>query len=316
MNYEAKMESVFQRLSKWDKALNFKQPIKDNEDIKKYLEFYGFDLGEIQHYFGTLMINEIKIIAQVFSPQDVKGTIFLLHGYFDHVGQLKNIIQYLVELNYRVVSYDLQGHGFSAGESASVKKFDDYVLTLETVISKVSKEFAGPFYIIGHSTGGAIALDYVLKHGHNSSFEKVILIAPLIRSNFFTLSKIGYRLMDAIPVVKEVSRKYRENSSDKKYLDFTKKDPLQPKAIPLKWLGALIEWNRLIKKYRPTYRATCMIQGEEDKTVDWKYNKDFIQFKFKKLQMNTIKDGKHHLINEKREIREEVFSIIHKFLSE
>jgi alpha-beta hydrolase superfamily lysophospholipase len=307
------INTVLDCLSRWEKPLSFHTQVEKTADIKAYLDYYDFNLEGVDFHFGKVDIDGTKIMVQIFSPQKSKGTVFLLHGYLDHVGSLKNMIHYLIKHHYNVISYDLQGHGLSEGESASVDDFSDYVLTLEKLMKIAKEEMSSPFYIIGHSTGGAIAINYVLKH-RDHHFNKLVLVAPLIRSNHWYWTKLGFYLAKPFPFIDDISRNFRENSSDQKYLAFTKKDPLQPKAVPLSWVKALINWNEELQSYSPTNFDTCVIQGNKDKTVDWEFNLAFIKEKFRHLQVSQIKNGRHALFNEKKEIREEVFTKIHQFL--
>jgi alpha-beta hydrolase superfamily lysophospholipase len=309
------IHDVLERLSHWEKPLRFHTPVEKTSDIKAYLDYYGFTLEDIDFHFGKVDIDGIKIIVQIFSPKESIETVFLLHGYLDHVGSLQNMIHYLTKHNYSVISYDLQGHGLSGGKSASVDDFSDYVLTLEKLMQRARNERSDPFYVIGHSTGGAIAINYVLKH-RDHHFRKLVLVAPLIRSNYWYLTKLGYYLAKPFPFIDDIARKFRKNSSDQKYLAFTKKDPLQPKVLPLNWVGALLNWNKEIHAYNPTNTDTCIIQGNKDKTVDWEYNLTFVQKKFRSLQVFHISNGRHALFNEKEQIQEEVFASIHQFLKE
>ncbi|TCP28914.1 alpha-beta hydrolase superfamily lysophospholipase [Scopulibacillus darangshiensis] len=308
------IRKVLDRLANWDQPINFHQPVEMTPDITAYLNYYGFNIDNIDFHFGKIDIDETKIMVQIFSPKQNKGTVFLLHGYLDHVGYLNHIIQYLNDHHYNVISYDLQGHGLSEGEKASVDAFSDYVLTLEKLMRKTKKEMPLPMYIIGHSTGGAIAINYALKH-NDHHFEKLVLAAPLIRSNYWYLSKLGFYLMKPFPFIDDIRRNFRENSSNEKYLTFSKKDPLQSKTIPLEWLGALINWNEKIKTYPPTDIQTCIIQGDKDETVEWKYNLEFVKKKFHHLEVCHIENGRHQLFNEKKSIREKVFTNITKFFN-
>jgi alpha-beta hydrolase superfamily lysophospholipase len=307
------MEKVLERLSRWEKPLNFHIPVEITPDLKAYLDYYGFNLEEVDYHFGKVDIDHTKIIVQIFSPKKRKGTVFLLHGYLDHVGSLQNMIQFLVQQHYCVISYDLQGHGLSGGKSASVNKFSDYVFVLEKLMQRAREEMSSPFYIIGHSTGGAIAINYVLKK-RDHHFNKMVLVAPLIRSSYWNLTKIGFYLAKPFPFFDDISRNFRQNSSNSTYLAFTKNDPLQPKAIPLNWVEALFTWNKKIQNFSPTDTNTCLIQGEKDKTVAWEHNLAFIKEKFPCLEVVPVKNGRHALFNEKKQIRDEVFGKIHQFL--
>lgn len=312
MSNNKELQKVLQRLAELDQKIDFHTPIKLTADHQFYLNYYGFQLEKLDYHFGTIEVNGIQIMVQMFSPERSLGTVLLLHGYLDHVGILKNMIQYLNNHQYQVISYDLQGHGLSEGEKASVHCFSDYVLTLEKLIQKARSEISGPFYGIGHSTGGAILINHALKR-EETPFEKVALIAPLIRSNFWTLSKAGSYLMRPFPFIKEISRHFRENSSDEQFLEFIKKDPLQTKAIPINWLNSLIHWNKEIQTYSPSNMETLLVQGMEDTTVDWEYNLDFIKNKFHHLHITLIENGRHQLFNESPEIRSEVFRNIGSF---
>lgn len=313
MNQTTEIKTVLDRLSRWDQNLNFHKPVRKTPAIKTYLNYYSFNLENVDLHFGKVEIDEKEIFVQIFTPLKSKGTIFLLHGYLEHVGYLKHIIQFLNEHQYSVVSYDLQGHGLSEGKTASVNNFSDYVLTMEKLMRKVRNEMAGPFYLIGHSTGGAIVINYVLKH-RNHHCDKVIMVAPIIRSNYWHLTKLGFFLTKAFPFIDGIKRQLRENSSNKKYLNFTSKDPLQPDAIPLDWIEALIKWNEKIQNYDSSNTNACVIQGMKDKTVEWKYNLEFVKEKFHNLQVVPIENGKHALFNESKQIRETVFAKIHQFL--
>ncbi|MFG6117167.1 alpha/beta hydrolase [Halobacillus sp. MO56] len=310
-----KIEEVLQRLSQWEKRFDFETPVEMNQDIHTYLNYYGLNITNVSFHFGKVETNGTNTIVQMFAPKESKGTVFLLHGYLDHVGHLKHIIQFLNKHGYTVISYDLEGHGLSAGKAAAVQHFSDYVDSLEKLMEMANRNMNGPFYVIGHSTGGAIAINYVLKH-QNHVFDKVILAAPLVRSSYWYGTIIGYYMAKIIPFIQQVKRKYRVNSSNQYYLDLRKIDPLQTDAIPIEWIGALLRWNKTIHKLPPAKTKTYVIQGNCDDTVQWKYNLKFLEKKFPCLKMVQIDNGQHALFNEAAAIRELTFSFIIQFLQE
>ncbi|WP_163538474.1 alpha/beta hydrolase [Gracilibacillus sp. YIM 98692] len=314
MNEKKDLQKILKRLSNSNQPIDFKKANTLTSDLQSYLDYYGFHIEDINYHFGKINIDGTQIMVQMFSPKESIGTIVLLHGYLDHVGILKNVIQYLNQHKYRVISYDLQGHGLSEGEEASVQSFSDYVITLEKLMNKTKQELSAPFYAIGHSTGGAILINYVLKQ-KETHFDKVILAAPLVRSNFWFFSKLGFYLTKPFPFIEDIHRNFRNNSSDKKFLNFIEKDPLQPKAIPTEWLSSLIHWNKEIHTYPTSNKETLLIQGTKDKTVEWKYNLNFVEEKFTKLHVSMIKNGRHQLFNEKLDIRNQVLQQIVRFLS-
>lgn len=305
------MEEVLQRASNWDKPINFQQPTPPNYAIQQYLTYYGLDISHTYFHMGAVYANDTKIMVQMHAPKQPKGTVLLLHGYFDHAGHLRTLIEFLIKKKYRVIVYDLQGHGLSGGEKASVKKFGHYGETLQKVIDHMKEQLPPPYHAIGHSTGGAILIHYILKKKKHP-FSEVITAAPLIRSKHWVLTKAGYYLLS--PFVNGMFRKFRENSSNQEYLTFVKKDPLQHNRVPFQWYEALIQWNKSIKEQGRSYHPITILQGDLDDTVDWKYNLEFLCEKFPKANIHHVAKGRHHLFNEREEIKQKVFLTLNEYL--
>lgn len=309
-------EKAFQRILKQvasnQQPIDFCMPTPLTSELTTYLEFYHLDFEEADFHLGTVDTNGKKIMVQMHAPPDPDGTVLLLHGYFDHAGHLQHAIRYLLHQQKRVVVYDLEGHGLSGGEKLSTKRFDNYGITLQSVIDDMQHQIKGPFYAIGHSTGGAILINYLLKQPHHP-FHKVVVVAPLIRSSYWKLSVAGYYFLK--PFMNGIGRKYRKNSSDANYIQFVRKDPLQYNTIPFEWLHALMEWNKSMKHAEISSERLFVLQGNIDQTVDWRYNLSFLQKKFPKGEFVLIDQGKHHLFNEVGAIRREVFRQIQQIIS-
>ena len=279
--------------------------------IKKYFQFYEIDFDFTDHYFGSFQTKEKTLAAHIFVKEKSRGTIFLLHGYNDHTGILKNLISFCLNQNYSVAVYDLPGHGLSPGERAAITDFSEYADILKTFISLYENFLPEPFHLIGHSTGCSIAFEY-FQNNQNHDFEKIIFLAPLVHHAHWGISKIGYSLIR--PFIKTVPRVFRKNSSDKEFLKFIKKDPLQNRRIPLKFLFALTNWEKRIKQYDQLERTIYIIQGTKDSVVDWKYNINFLKKKIETVHLKLVENAKHQLENEKALIRAEVFEGIKFFL--
>jgi len=268
---------------------------KQHSPIDIYLKYYGLEIGAIDYRYGFVNCCEEKIFIQSFKPTNPRAIVLVLHGYFDHTGSMSNLINFLIKNNYHVISYDLQGHGLSSGKRAFIENFGQYGDVFMEVCETYIKPYTTlPKYLIAHSTGAAISVEYLLRS--SSIFHHVILLAPLIRSYAWNLSKIGLSIM--YPFVKELQRVFKVNSSNSEYLRFVKSDPLQHNKISVKWIKALSAWNEKIINYPKLEDSLLVIQGDRDKTVDWKYNLNFIRHKFPKSQIRIIKHGNHQLINE------------------
>ena len=287
--------------------LNFQTAPSFSEPVRRYFKYYDLDIDGIEHIFGTFSSKNKVFAAHVFKPKRTKGTVIALHGYFDHAGVWKHVIRNLLKHGYTVALYDQPGHGLSSGDRASINDFSEYVSVLEDFLRISHVNLSGPFHLVAHSMGCAIAVDYLL-NVTQIPLDKIILIAPLFHSVYWKLSRFGYALTGFINY--SVPRIFQENSSDEEFLNFTKKDPLQARHMPIKWFGALVKWNNRVAGYKPSGIPIKIIQGTADTTVDWKYNLKFIKKKFNNTDISLITNGGHQLINESLPIRAETLNLI------
>ncbi|PAM91444.1 hypothetical protein B4N84_28305, partial [Flavobacterium sp. IR1] len=134
--------------------------------------------------------------------------VLVVPGYFDHTGSMSHLIHSLLKARCRVWSYDLTCHGLSSGERAAIEDFSDYLSVFKEVSGYVTADSL-PAYVIAHSTGAAIVLDHLLHF--RSSFEKNMLLAPLVRSYGWKLSVLGRMISPAF--FQTAKRVYRKNTS-------------------------------------------------------------------------------------------------------
>lgn len=286
----------------------YREPLHTASSLA-YFQYYGIHFKEILHYWGYFNSDTNLISAHIFLPETARGTVFLIHGYFDHVGTFKNLIQWCIDRRFAIAAYDLPGHGLSTGARSSISDFNDYVLVLDDFIQLCRPRLPQPYYLIGHSTGAAIAYEYLHDfRNRNPLFQKVIFLAPLIRHAYWKSSKLSYAL--AKPFVKDFPRKFQKNSSDPVYLEWVKQDPLQGNHIPFEWLNALYTWNQRVLDYEILSTTLLVIQGTHDRVVDWQFNIEFLQQKFKTIRIKWIKNARHQLLNEIPSMQAEVLNSI------
>ena len=308
------MAETIEKVKEQMRPLDFYGSRQYQDSVVEYFRYYGLDFtGErVRHIFGTFESNGLTLAAHIFEPGKYTATVFVLHGYFDHCGQLRHLIKYLIEQGYAVAVFDLPGHGLSGGKRGYIEDFSQYSDALYDFVKVVKPQLKGPYHFVGHSTGGAAVLDYLFADRDDIS-GKVILAAPLVRWVAWEQSKIVYRLHKLSG--KNIPRVFRKNSSDKEFLKFIKRrDPLQARTMPLEWVEALYKWNDRIADL-PVCRAKVkVIQPTSDATVDWQFNIDFIKDKFSDVEVSLIENCRHELFNESAEIRAEVFSQINNYL--
>jgi len=293
-----------------------------NEDMVGYCRFYGLDLWveypDVEYHQGYVDAEKHQVMVHYFRLPDVvadqpkKGTVFIFHGYFDHVGLYSQLIERCLGEGYDVLAYDQPGHGLSSGTPAAIGSFLEYQAVLTDVIENIRGKIRGPWFAVGQSTGGAILIDYLLTNHHisdTSDFRRVVLLAPLIRPAGWLGAKILHSVMK--PFVSRWRRVFAMNSSDSRFVEFLKEyDPLQARAVHVDWVSALRQWVPHIEAARPVNFPITVVQGEKDGTVDWPHNLRIIRNKFSSVEERLIPDGRHHLVNEAKDLQAAVFNTI------
>lgn len=310
----------------WDKEsiqrqwqpIDFDAPVSLSPIEKEYCRFYGLDFdNEFDHFvhaFGYHEVSDFRLATHYYRPRSglSRGTLVLLHGYFDHAGLFTHLIHFCLERDLSVVIYDLPGHGLSTGEPAGIEGFHRYVEILDHYIVWCQRNFDDPLYLLGQSTGGAIAMAYLVEQGYtpgDSPFKNVFLLAPLVRPAQW--KKLVFLYNASKHWVKSVRRKFMDCSHDEVFIDFVqKKDPLQYRRVPLTWVTSLIDWSNEFVTVEPSSLSPIVIQGGGDTTIDWSYNLSVIDQKFNQPQVHFLPQARHHLVNESTAIRDRVFGIL------
>lgn len=284
-----------------------------------YLRHYGLDFSDqfpaMRHCFGYQVVDGYQLATHYYQPSEKPcGTVLALHGYFDHSGLYRHLIEYCLQRNYALLTYDLPGHGLSTGGEGEIDDFLEYVQVLSHYVG-LAQALPGPLHIAGSSTGGAIIMEYLAEQRLNkvtSPFSSILLLAPLVRPVKWSKLLFMYHTMRFF--VRSVERSFVESSHDQAFVKFVEyDDPLQNRRVAASWIGALIRWVGRFKRVRLEL-SPVVIQGGEDETIDWQYNLKMIKRNFQDPKVHFIPEARHQLVNESEEIRAQVFAYLDQYL--
>jgi len=289
----------------------------ETSNVQQYLNFYGINFSKeipgVKHRFTSIQSAEYKIAVQCWSLEESKGTIFLAHGYLDHTGVFGHAIRYALKNNYSVCAFDLPGHGLSSGEAATISSFDKYTDALQAVYEFAQEDMVSPFHVVAQSTGGSVVLNHLWRYDP-AAFDKVILLAPLIRSHGWGLTRLAFFFLK--PILKNTPRHFNENTHNKGFVDFLREqDPLQSRVIPTEWVGAMSAWWKRFINLPILDKSVLVIQGDADTTVDWSYNMRQIKSRLPNAIITIVPELRHQVVNESDSFRATVFTKVTNFLN-
>jgi alpha-beta hydrolase superfamily lysophospholipase len=198
------------------------------------------------------------------------------------------------------------------GPRAAIESFAQYTDVLDTLLTRAaSVPLPSPWHLVGQSTGGAIAMDYCLRHCAEtvSRVDKVVLLAPLVRPHQWWRGSLLHSVLKH--VVEGIPRSFVENSHDAEFLRFLREDdPLQSRQLSARWVSALKEWLTRFEAAPACAKALFVVQGTGDTTVDWRYNLQAIALRFPHAHIETISEARHHLVNESQPYRDQLYELL------
>lgn len=280
-----------------------------SEREQEYLNFYRLDLADqypgLRHQLAAIQSGAYRLCLHVWEQASADTTLLLVHGYLDHVGLFGHLVRYGLDKGFNVVAFDLPGHGLSSGDPVAIDDFSDYSQAISDVINACA-HLPGDWRVMAQSMGGAALFDYLLKRGP-APFQSAVLLAPLIRprgwwwikSTQFVLGKLKHH----------VGREFAENSNDLEFLSFIRTDPLQSMQLSMRWIGALRRWLKNLPAEGEASLPMLVIQGDTDRTVDWRYNIKRIEQLFAGVDVQVLAGARHHLANESAAIRAQIFQL-------
>jgi pimeloyl-ACP methyl ester carboxylesterase len=119
------------------------------------------------------------IVGQVWGDGP---TVYLVHGWGGHRGQLRSLVEPLVAAGLRVVAYDAPSHGDSGPGALGRRR-----TTLPEMMSALGTVIAGhgpARAVVGHSMGAAASALAVLD---GTPTERLVLVTPLADPSTYTV---------------------------------------------------------------------------------------------------------------------------------
>ncbi|MDZ7924999.1 MAG: alpha/beta hydrolase [Marinagarivorans sp.] len=290
-----------------------------------YLEYFGFLYTlkglPVEYYCGYRKLTGKcsrfgRIATHYWRLSEAKGTVFIVHGLFDHVGLYQPAIRHLLDQGFSVVAIDLPGHGLSDGEPTEIDSFDSYADVVDECLAFFASKMQGPAYGFGQSTGGAVILKQCFRAQEKQKtapYKGIILLAPLVRPCRWFWVRLTYRLLGKF--LGKVHRNFNVNSHDESFNHFLATgDILQSRYLSVRWVGAMKQWVAHFKDQPMLDIPALYLQGTSDKVVDWRFNVPAITQKLTNSYLLEVPGAMHHLVNESQIYRQPLNAAISTFL--
>lgn len=207
-----------------------------------------------------------ELVREWVPEGDSKASMILVHGHAEHSGRYERTGSLLAEAGFLVRAYDLIGAGATGGNRWDTTDWEEFHDQLELHMDW-AREQGRPVILMGHSTGGTIAISYAAEE--RSQPDLMVLTAPLIelRSSWqMKVLPILYRVAPKmwIPAPTKVEDLSRNPAVGEDY----DADPLVVQGGTVRFGKALLdEMERVKAAWHQIDLPTLVLHGGEDVLV-------------------------------------------------
>ena len=127
--------------------------------------------------------DKLDLVLYSSIVKNPRAVIFLVHGMGEHAQRYEHVAEYFKNVNIATIAIDLRGHGNSHGKRGHMPSFEHMMNDLKLSISETVSAYKGlPLILYGHSMGGNLILNYLLRNAEGIS--GAIVTGPYLRLGF------------------------------------------------------------------------------------------------------------------------------------
>ncbi len=264
-----------------------------------------------------------KVCFTTHTPENTPpvAVIGLVHGMGEHSDRYKALQSYFINKSIAFIAFDQVGHGKSTGKRGHVLQYDHLLDNIDLLLLEAKSRFPDvPFVLMGHSMGGNLVLNYLLRRPNND-IKASIVSSPWIKlakdPSVFTVGLVKYlhRFFPALAQKTELNT--IAISRDPKIVKEYMLDPLVHNRITLRFFTQTYMAGLWVLKNANLLKTPLLLyHGTADKITSFKASKEFYdKCPHKKLiQFQALEGYFHEPHNDLG--NEVVFNEITSFLNE
>lgn len=261
----------------------------------------------------------LKVYAKTWEPenQTTKGIITLVHGMGEHIDRYDPFAQILTDQGYAILAYDQRGHGQTEGNRGHSPSYDHLLDDLTIAVQKTKELLpAAPHFIYGHSMGGGLATNYLIRK--QPDFKAAILSAPYYRLTHdqpaikLKLGRLTQNLVPKLTLPNGLNPDHisRDKNEVEKYLA----DPLVHNKISAKMGISIVDAGEYAITHAKEIKTPALIlHGTGDEITSAEASQILAEKTGGIVQMKGL-DGLYHEIHHEPE-KEKVFEEIIQYLN-
>jgi alpha-beta hydrolase superfamily lysophospholipase len=267
--------------------------------------------------FHIKLSNNQILKGMILSPgENTKAVVILVHGLGEHVQRYLYWAELFKKEGIGFIAVDLPGHGRSQGRRGNISSYALPEEMLDILLKTSTQTFPGcPVYIYGHSLGGGIVLDYLLRK--KPKIKGAIVTSPWLRLTFqppkskVLLAAIMKNLIPGL--IQPSGLNVNHISHDKAAVDKYTSDPLVHGKISVSlFSGAMSAAKYSLAHASELKIPTLLLHGSDDLLTSPEASREFAG-KSNMVELKIWDGGYHELHNEA--FKDEVFKYIMNWIN-
>lgn len=234
-----------------------------------------------------------------WEPEDSHSAIVISHGWSEHAGRYRQLVQWFNQHGFAVYALDHRGHGKSEGKRGHVRRWTDYARDLELLRSTVDHQKQ---YFLGHSMGAMIGILHALEYPEQ--FASMALSGPATDLSIPVpriKQIIGNSMSSWMPRL-SLSNDIDPNvvcSDPDVVLDYIN-DPFTHGKVTVRWFSEYVKTIERVKQQAAQLRTPIAIwHGEGDQLVEpWVSEQFFERLATPHRQRKVVDQALHELLLE------------------
>ncbi|SHI34503.1 alpha/beta hydrolase [Aquimarina spongiae] len=256
----------------------------------------------MQHQEFYVAYHKHQIFSQYWIPNESKAIVLLVHGMGEHSARYTDyVIPELLAKHIAVITYDNFGHGKSSGKRGHCPDYSSLMELIGMMISKTESLLPNtPIFLYGHSMGGNLVINYVLKQ--DPKVNGVILSSPFFRLAFqpptwkMSMGKLLQHIAPSITLPSGLDTKAISRIPEK--VEKYEQDPLVHDKISPNFSFPIMEAGKWAMDHgNLLQKPTLVFHGTDDRLIDYTATQEFSE-KSDLADLVLFEEGYHELHND------------------
>lgn len=264
-------------------------------------------MGELKHEEGFFQARDnLRLYWQSAAPAAAaaKACVAVVHGYADHSGRYRTLMQHLAGQGFAVHAFDYRGHGQSDGRRGHCDRFEQFLDDLEIFLDRVQLAAEGKkIFLFCHSHGGLISSTFGLQR-NAGMVSGVVFSAPFFRLAFkppvakVMAAKVLEKIIPFFPFGNEID--VAQLTRDAEIQKATTRDPLYGHLTTPRWFAEAQRAQATVLSRASEFTLPChVMHGSGDPIADPSAAREFFDKVSAADKTFTLYDGfLHEILNE------------------